>query len=222
MERRGVVIRPVCATCARTRSSSSTSSPHPGPRSRWPAWGWWHSTCSPPSPWDGEGRSRTWETASATGPQRAGAGHHPLLPIRRSLLRQVGTRRRSLRPVRAGGVHAGGVRRADPHRRLPGPAPRGLPHRAAAPPLCRDAGSLLHPCRIPEGWRRGVGLGAGPPGRRLGRRSLGQGRRRARAPLRQVRPGQPRTGGRRGAATAPTATTRPRSTRWSRPTWTRH
>ena len=40
------------------------------------------------------------------------ADHHPLLALGRALLRQVGPRRRPLRPVPAGGVHPRGVRGA--------------------------------------------------------------------------------------------------------------
>ena len=46
--------------------------------------------------------------------------------------------------------------------RLAGPATGGLPDRAAAPSLRRDAGPLLHPRRLPQGWSRGVGRRPGP------------------------------------------------------------
>ena len=94
----------------------------------------------------------------------------PLLALGGALLRQVGPRRRPLRRLPAGGVHAGGVRRADPPGRLCRAPAGGLPERAAAPAVRRDAGPLPHPCRLPEGRSRGIGRRTGPSCGPAGRR----------------------------------------------------
>ena len=122
---------------------------------------------------------------------RPGADPRPLLAHGRALLRQVSPRRRPLRSVRAGGVHRRGVRGADQSGRVAGAAARGLPSRAAAPAVRRDAGALLLTGRPAGRGRRRVDQGPRRPASGLGRRALRQGRRRSRAALRALRPGRP-------------------------------